>query len=136
MAASRVNRLFDRPVIAIIDDDEAVREAFFDLLLVNGHACRTFDGAESFLACYGPGEFGCVITDMRMPGISGLELLEHIKAIDTSLPVIVVTSHGDPSVRLRALKCGAQAFLTKPVGQHALLGELKTALRGSGNPES
>jgi two-component system, LuxR family, response regulator FixJ len=120
--------LFDPLVIAIIDDDEAVREAFCDLLQVVGLPCRSFDRAEVFLGGYSPGVFGCVITDMRMPGISGLELLERIKAMDSSMPVIVVTSHWDPLIRSRTLEGGAHAFLTKPVAEDTLLQHLRSAL--------
>ena len=120
--------MFDPLVIAIVDDDEAVREAFCDLLQVVGLQCRSFDRAEAFLDGYLSGIFGCVITDMRMPGISGLELLERIKAMDSAMPVIVVTSHWDPLIRSRTLEGGAHAFLTKPVAEDTLLQHLRSAL--------
>jgi two-component system, LuxR family, response regulator FixJ len=116
--------LFDPPIIAVVDDDEALREALSDLLQVMGLPYRSFDRAEAFLAAYSPGIFGCVITDVRMPGISGLELLERLKAMDSAMPVIVVTSHTDPMIRSRALGGGAHAYLTKPVTDHALLEQL------------
>jgi two-component system, LuxR family, response regulator FixJ len=121
--------VFDPPVIAIIDDDEAIREALCDLLQVLGFACEAFERAEAFMATPSPARFGCVITDVRMPGMNGLELLEHIKAMRPTMPVIIVTSHRDPLVRHRALECGAHAFLTKPVAEHTLLPLLQAALR-------
>jgi two-component system, LuxR family, response regulator FixJ len=122
--------LFNPPVIAVVDDEEAIRDALADLLLVMGYSCQTFDRAEAFLAAHTPNRFDCLITDIRMPGMSGLELLERLRADGSTLPVIVVTSFDDPLIRNRAIESGAHAYLTKPVTDDVLLQSLKTALPG------
>jgi FixJ family two-component response regulator len=111
-----------------VDDEEAIRDALSDLLLVMGYPCQAFDRAETFLAAYAPGLFDCLMTDIRMPGMSGLELLQRLKAAGSTMPVIVVTSITDPLIRSRALESGAHAYLTKPVAEDVLLQSLKTAL--------
>jgi FixJ family two-component response regulator len=122
--------LFNPLVIAVVDDEEAIRDALSDLLLVMGYSCQAFDRAEAFLAADAPNRFDCLITDIRMPGMNGLELLQHLKAAGSTLPVIIVTSMNDPLVRSRALESGAHAYLTKPVTDDVLLESLKTALPG------
>lgn len=111
-----------------MDDDESIREALCDLLMVAGLACRTFDGAPAFLADRAARGVDCLITDVRMPGMSGLELLERVRADGSNLPVIVLTSVLDQGARARALELGAQAWLTKPVADDALLDQLKAAI--------
>ncbi|HEY0597983.1 MAG TPA: response regulator [Sphingopyxis sp.] len=116
------------PLVAIVDDDEAIREALCDLLMVTGLACRTFDGAPAFLADHAARGVDCLVTDIRMPGMTGLELLERVRAAGSDLPVIVLTSVLDPVARTKALQLGAQAWLTKPVADEALLDQLKSAI--------
>lgn len=116
------------PVIAIVDDDSEMRDALCDLLLVEGLACRAFESAEAFLAAHAPGAFACVVTDVRMPGMTGLELLARIKRSEPDLPVIVVTSATDAQTRQRAMDGGARAFLVKPVRDADLLSHLATIL--------
>ncbi|MBO1908830.1 response regulator [Microvirga sp. 3-52] len=122
--------MFNPPVIAVVDDEEAIRDALSDLLLVMGYSCQTFDRAEAFLAAHTPDRFDCLITDIRMPGMSGLDLLQHLEAAGSTMPVIVVTSMTDSVTRSRALASGAHAYLTKPVTDEALLQSLTTALPG------
>jgi two-component system, LuxR family, response regulator FixJ len=122
--------LFNPPVIAVVDDDEDIRDALSDLLLAMGYTCQVFDRAETFLAADAPGQFDCLITDIRMPGISGLDLLQRLKAAESIMPVIVVTSLINPLTRRQALESGAHAYLTKPVTDDVLLQSLKTALPG------
>jgi two-component system, LuxR family, response regulator FixJ len=122
--------LFNPPVIAVVDDEEAIRDALSDLLLVMGYSSQVFDRAEAFLAAYGTKRFDCLITDIRMPGMSGLDLLQHLQATGSTMPVIVVTSLTDPLTRSRALEGRAHAYLTKPVTDDILLQSLKTALPG------
>jgi two-component system, LuxR family, response regulator FixJ len=122
------------PLVAIVDDDEAVREALSDLLLVLELSCRTFDRAEAFMADYVPGRFDCLITDVSMPGHSGLDLLQHLRTIDSAMPVIVITADINPTTRSRAMKGGANAYLTKPIETEALLRHLQSALRLTGFP--
>lgn len=126
--------MFDPPIIAVVDDDEAMREALSDLLEVAGLRCRVFDRAEAFLAAYAPGAFDGLITDVRMPGIGGLDLLRRLKALESAMPVILVTSHADPMIRSRALDAGAQAFLTKPLSDDVLLQHIKSALEKGQGP--
>ena len=126
------------PLLAIVDDDDDVREALSDLLLVMDLSCRTFARAEALLAEFGPDVFDCVITDVRMPGIGGLDLLRRLRGIDGSVPVIVITSDTSPKTCAQALDCGAHACLTKPLEDHVLLGHIKSALArdGSGRKRS
>lgn len=116
------------PLVAVVDDDDDVREALSDLLLVLGLSCRTFDRAEALLAAYEPGSFDCVITDVRMPGIGGLDLLRRLRSRDRPVPVIVITSDTTPGTSSAAIKAGAHACLTKPVEDDLLLDHLKSAL--------
>lgn len=120
------------PIVAIVDDDDAIRDALSELLMVEGYACQPFERAATFLAEAGRASFDCLITDMRMPGMSGLELLEHIRALRIDLPAIVVTSVTDDQTRTRSLAAGARAWLGKPVADRDLLRELRLALQGRG----
>tara|TARA_R110000824_G_scaffold204839_3_gene389588 strand:- start:30 stop:434 length:405 start_codon:yes stop_codon:yes gene_type:complete len=125
---ARNNRLPNTPIIAIVDDDDAMREALSDLLQVLSLSCRTFASAEAFLGEYAPARFGCLITDLRMPGISGLELQRKLTAMGARLPVIVVTSCTDSHARTHAMENGAFAFLIKPVRDQDLIRHVKAAL--------
>jgi two-component system, LuxR family, response regulator FixJ len=120
-------------LVAIVDDDEAVREALSDLLLVLDLPCRTFDRAEAFMADYVASKFDCLITDVGMPGDSGLDLLQRLRSIGSSIPVIVITADTSPATRSRAMKIGAHAYLTKPVSSDALYGHLQSALNRRGS---
>lgn len=114
--------------IAIVDDDREMREALCDLLLVEGFACRGFESAEAFLSAHTNGAFASVITDVRMPGMSGLQLLAHLKRAEPALPVIVVTGSSDARTRQKALEAGALVLLIKPVRGADLLRELAAIL--------
>lgn len=118
------------PLIAIVDDDEAVRHALSELLEVIAMDCRTFENAEAFLAGYAPHVFDCLVTDLRMPGMGGLELLRELKARDSSLPIIVITSSVEADSRKRAVERGAFAYLIKPVSDELLIRYLKAAMAG------
>lgn len=115
-------------LIAIVDDDDDVRQALSDLLLVVGLQSCTFDRAEALLVEYEPGAFDCIVADVRMPGIGGLGLLRRLGDLDASVPVIIMTSDTDPTIRSRALEAGAHACLTKPIADHVLLRHLASAL--------
>jgi len=122
--------VFNPPLIAIVDDDDAVREALFDLLQVEGLAARTFaDGAE-FLADEAADRFDCIVTDVRMVEIDGLELQRRLRARGSGVPVIFITSSVEESTRVRALRDGAAAWFNKPVTDAALLDALRAALGG------
>jgi len=120
------------PVIAVVEDDAAMREALSDLLEVTSFSCRTFDRAEAFLAECAPGRFDCLITDLHLPGISGLELQQRLKALGVPIPVIIVTSSVDTVCRARAMQEGALAYLTKPFNDKVLIGHVMTALERKG----
>ena len=120
--------MFTPPLIAIVDDDEDIRDAFSNLLLAMGYSCQAFGSAHAFLEAFALDHFDCLITDIRMPGISGLELLQRVKAIGTEMPIIVISSVSDPAVRLQALALGAKDYIHKPITDEALLKSLQTAL--------
>jgi FixJ family two-component response regulator len=116
------------PLIAIVDDDIAVREALADLLEAFDLERQAFDGSESFLAAHTPGLFSCLITDINLPGLSGLQLLERMGALEPELPVIVISAQTDPCPREKAMRSGALAFFTKPVNDRELHRTLMSAL--------
>ena len=116
------------PTVAIVDDDEAVREALGDLLMVSGLACHCFEGAAAFLAARKTRHYDCLITDIRMPEMSGIDLIERLRDEDCGLPVVVLSSVLDEQTRSHALALGAVAWLTKPVTDERLLGALSDAI--------
>lgn len=118
-----------KPAIYIVDDDQAVRDGLTALLTVKGYALKTFDSAESFLAGLAPDAVGCALLDVRMPGMSGLDLQRELKRRGVRLPVIIITGHGDVPLAVSALKAGAVDFLEKPFDSDALLASIDEALR-------
>jgi FixJ family two-component response regulator len=109
-------------MIAIVDDDRSVQEAVRDLLESDGRSVRCFDGAEDFLASGIQDEIGCLVTDVRMPGMSGTELQRRLLDDGCKVPVIFITAHrSDEQSRARALGSGAVAYLLKPFDQNELL---------------
>jgi FixJ family two-component response regulator len=120
-------------MITVVDDDASVRESMSSLLRSVGHVVRAFGSAEELLASPDLGETDCVITDVRMPGMSGLELQRRLAVSHPGLPVILMTAHAsDEEVRLRALKDGAAAYLAKPLDEETLLWAIETAVREGG----
>ena len=103
--------------IYIVDDDEAVRDSLRWLLEANGYAVRSFAGAEEFLAAYDPDQVGVLIADIRMPGMSGLELQETLIARKAPLPIVFITGHGDVPMAVSTMKKGAVDFLEKPFNE-------------------
>lgn len=116
----------DQPIY-VIDDDDAVRDSLGFLLKAAGHAVQTFDSAEAFLGTQPQLDLGCIITDVRMPGMSGIELLRRIKGADSLCPVIVLTGHGDIALAVEAMKLGAAEFFEKPLDDDALLEAIRKA---------
>ncbi len=100
--------------VFIVDDDEAVRDSLRWLLEANGYRVRAYDSAEAFLAAYDPAVVGVLIVDVRMPGMSGLELQEHLLARQIPLPTVFITGHGDVPMAVSTIKKGAVDFLEKP----------------------
>jgi two-component system response regulator FixJ len=114
--------------IYVIDDDAAVRDSLRMLLQGAGMAVETFDSAEAFLARVGDVASGCVVTDVRMPGMTGIELQRALQARAAKLPLIVVTGHGDIDTAVIAMKSGAHDFIEKPYKEERLLGAIRDAL--------
>jgi two-component system response regulator FixJ len=115
----------------VIDDDEAVRESIEFLLRSAQLTVKTYESASAFLAVAPTINSGCVITDVRMPGISGIDLLRRLKELQIPLPVIVITGHGDVPLAVEAMKFGAVDFLEKPFDDDVLLASVRTALNRS-----
>jgi two-component system response regulator FixJ len=119
------------PIVHVIDDDEAVRQSIEFLLRTSGVSARTYDSASAFLDALPNVESGCIITDVRMPGISGIDLLRRLGEMRIRIPVIVVTGHGDVPLAVEAMKNGAADFLEKPFDDELLLGSVRSALNRS-----
>jgi two-component system response regulator FixJ len=119
------------PVVFVVDDDDAVRESLEFSLKLAGHRVEGFASATDFLASDGPTRPGCLITDIRMPEMDGIELQEELKKRKCALPVIVITGHGDVPLAVRAMKAGAGDFLEKPFAREALLAAVRRALEMS-----
>ena len=117
--------------IAIVDDDDAVREAMKFLMRSFGYHASTFGSADEFLNSDDVHDTSCLITDVQMPGLSGLDLQDRLIARGHSIPIIFITGYPDENVRARAMKVGAIAFLTKPVNPDDLLGYLGKALQAA-----
>ena len=116
------------PAIYVIDDDDAVRQALEFLLKTAGLTVQSFESAKAFLAILPQVNSGCVITDVRMPGMSGIDLLRSLKDTNPELPVIVITGHGDISLAVEAMKIGAIDFLEKPFDDDQLIAAVRAAL--------
>ncbi len=115
--------------IHIVDDDEAVRDSLSFLLGAAGHAVKTFDSAAAFLDALGGMPVSCVVTDIRMPNVDGLELMRRLKAEGHLFPVIMMTGHGDVPLAVEAMKLGAFDFLEKPFDDDILIAAIGAALR-------
>ena len=118
-------------MIAIVDDDEAVRVATEQLVRSVGYNAATFGSADEFLNSDHVHDTSCLITDVQMPGLSGVDLQDHLTARGHRIPIIFITAYLDENVRARAMKAGAVAFLSKPVNLDHLLGYLGKALKAS-----
>lgn len=118
----------DKMVIHVIDDDAAMRDSLAFLLDVNGYKSQVYETADAFLAGGGAGTLSCVISDIRMPGMSGIELVRKLKRQETSSAVILITGHGDVALAVEAMKAGAADFIEKPFDDAALLDAIRAAL--------
>ncbi len=120
--------------VHVVDDDEAMRHSLAFLLETAGHEVRTYASAIEFLEAVPGMERGCIVTDVRMPGLSGLELVERLKAMKLTDPVIVITGHADVPLAVQAMKAGVSDFIEKPFAQEVLLCAIRAALaQGSGS---
>lgn len=118
----------DRTVIHVIDDDAAMRDSLAFLLDVNGFEPRVYESGDAFLKGVVAGAAACVISDIRMPGMNGVELVRKLKGGLSSCPVILITGHGDVALAVEAMKAGAVDFIEKPFDDAVLLGAIRAAL--------
>src|ERR1700746_3838306 len=119
-------------LVAIVDDDDLMRGALQGLLKTIGLSARTFASAEECLDSGNQHETGCLITDIRMPGISGLDLQAKLNADHCPIPTIFITAHGDEDMRLQAMRGGAVKFMVKPFDCAVLLDSVRVALETEG----
>jgi len=115
-------------LVVIVDDDESVRSALQGLMKAVGLPARAFGSAEEFLESGEQQETGCLIADIRMPGMSGLELQARLNADHCRIPIIFITAHGDEKMRMQALRAGAVEFVAKPFDDDALVASVRAAL--------
>lgn len=115
--------------IYVIDDDEAMRDSLDFLLDSSGFGVTVFDNAQSFLEALPGLAFGCVVSDVRMPGIDGIELLKRMKTQHSSFPILIMTGHGDVPLAVEAMKLGAVDFLEKPFEDDRLVNMIESAIR-------
>jgi two-component system response regulator FixJ len=119
----------DNGNVYVIDDDEAMRDSLDFLLGSANFNVTLFESAQHFLDAVSGVAFGCVVSDVRMPGIDGIELLKRLKASHSALPIVIMTGHGDVPLAVQAMKLGAADFLEKPFEDDHLVGMIETALR-------
>lgn len=118
----------NEPVVHVIDDDEGVRESLAFLLDCSEIATRTYESAMEFIDALPAVERGCIVTDVRMPGMSGIELLARLRALNVTDPVIVITGHADVPMAIQALHAGVSDFIEKPFSDEAILLAVRSAL--------
>jgi two-component system response regulator FixJ len=117
------------PIVFVVDDDHAMCESLQYLLESNGLRVRTFPSAEAFLQAYDPDVPGCLVLDIRMHGMSGLDLQAHLAGDGIGIPVIILTGHGDVPMAVQALRTGALDFLEKPVNAQLLIERIRDGLQ-------
>jgi two-component system response regulator FixJ len=117
-----------KPVVHVIDDDEAMRDSLAFLLDASGLTPRTYESAVSFLDQLDTVQTGVIVTDVRMPDMSGLDLVRRLKARNVPLPIVMITGHGDVPLAVEAMKAGVVDFLEKPFDEESLLGSIRSAL--------
>ena len=119
-------------LVSIVDDDESLRRSLRNLLASAGFRVETFASAEAFLQSIHKEQTGCLVLDLRMPGMNGFDLLRHLSGTGSRIPAIILTAHGDDEARQQSLQAGAVAFLSKPFNGKALLDAVRTALDQGG----
>lgn len=119
----------EKGMVYVIDDDEAVRESLTFLLRTAQIEVQSYPSAAAFLDSLADDGLSCVITDVRMPGLSGVDLLRRLKELKIGVPVIVITGHGDVPLAVEAMKLGAMDFLEKPFDDEVLLASVRSALK-------
>src|ERR1700678_311436 len=119
------------PIVFVVDDDVSVRESLESLLRFEGWQPETYDSAQEFLARPRVQTPSCLILDVSLPGLNGLDLQKRVAAERTEMPIIFITGHGDVPMTVQAMKAGAQEFLTKPFSDEVLLAAIRQALERS-----
>ena len=118
----------DHQTVFIVDDDEGVRDGLSLLLATVGVSCELYESAQAFLDAYDADKRGCLVLDIRMPGMTGLQLQQKLAQIGSVLPVIFITGHGDIPMAVEAMRRGALDFIRKPFREHDLLERINEAL--------
>lgn len=126
--AASVNK--DAPIVAVIDDDRAIRTALSSLLRSAGYRVCLFENAEAFLDAREIATAHCIVTDIQMPGLSGLDFIEQLNENGSSIPVLVITAFPEAPIRMRAERLGVAAFLSKPFDAATILRSIESALSG------
>ena len=124
-------KMAERPLVAVVDDDKSHRNATRDLLKSAGFSTATFEDAESFLGSASRASTACVVADMRMPGMTGLELYQALVASDGSIPTVLITAHPEELMQSRARAAGITCYLSKPFAPDDLLECVREALAKS-----
>jgi FixJ family two-component response regulator len=115
--------------VFIVDDDEAVRDSLGLLLRSVGYRARCYAGAKDFLKAFDPRDYGCLVLDIRMPGMTGLELQKHLQEIGCNIPIVFITGHGDIPMAVEAVRQGAVDFLQKPFQDQDLVHRITEAMK-------
>jgi FixJ family two-component response regulator len=118
----------NRPTVFVVDDDQAMRNSLKWLIESVSMQVETYESANAFIQAYYPGRSGCLLLDVRMPGMSGLELQEYLRVNQIAIPVIIITGHGDVPMAVRAMKAGAVDFIEKPFNDELLLESIRHAM--------
>jgi len=124
----------DNAVVHLVDDDEDVRRALAFLLATAGLEVRVYESSAALLENFDTAQSGCVVSDVRMPGMDGIQLLRHLRKKGVTLPVIIMTGHADVALAVGAMKAGAVDFIEKPFSDDVLLAAIAAALKQQGNP--
>ncbi len=121
------------PIVHVIDEDDAARDSLAFLLETSGFPVQTYVSAVAFLDQIADAEPGCIVSDMRMPGLTGLDLLRHLRTRQVNWPVIVITGQGDVALAVESIRAGAVDFIEKPYHHEELLGAVQSALTADDN---
>lgn len=130
-AVSKPDAAHGHPVIHVVDDDCLIRDGVRHLLEAEGLVVEDYDNSEAFLKTCALGEEGCLLLDARLPGMSGLELLQKLRREGHSIPIVMITGHGDVAMAVAAMKAGASDFLEKPVARRRLVDCVEIAIKTS-----
>jgi len=133
MESQKERNIAGKSLVSVVDDDESVRESLPDLLREFGFAANSFSSAEEFLSSNSIDETQCLVLDVAMPGMSGLDLQQELERNGQRIPIVFMTAQKDKTIQSRAFRHGAVSFLLKPFSDTALLAAVKAALEGTQN---